>query len=477
MNQIPVVLPETIGRRFTESARYPGSVVSTAAMYAWFAARGRANAFAVQRIPFDALEGWNFAPDSGNLVHRSGRFFSIEGLRVETDYGPTPRWDQAIINQPEIGILGILVKEFDGVLHCLMQAKMEPGNLNTIQLSPTVQATRSNYTRVHQGSGIRYLEYFARPDRGKRLVDSLQSEQAAWFFRKRNRNMIVEVTEDIEVGEDYCWLTIGQVQQLLHHDNVVNMDTRTVLSCIGFASPDLASGRGAAAKDPAFTAALARSVGSEAAPLHTTGELQSWFTEVKVRHLLRSRLIPLDECENWKRGAEEIAHDEQKYFSIVAVSVDASNREVAHWTQPLLAPRGPGLAAFFTKVINGTLHILVQARVEPGCLDVMELAPTVQCTPGNYADVAEELRPAFLDQALHADPARIRYDAVHSDEGGRFYQAASRHLVIDAGDDLPAEIPDHFQWVTVGQLSQLLRRSYCLNLQTRSLLACVQSLW
>ena len=46
--------------------------------------------------------------------------------------------------------------------------------------------------------------------------------------------MIVETDEPIEVLDDYCWLTVGQIQRLLTVDNVVNMDTRTVLSCMPF---------------------------------------------------------------------------------------------------------------------------------------------------------------------------------------------------------------------------------------------------
>src|SRR5262249_17485966 len=150
-----------------------------------------------RRIPFADMVGWRFAPGTGNLVHDSGKFFSVEGLELTTDFGWTNHWAQPIINQPEIGILGILVKEFDGVLHCLMQAKMEPGNVTTLQLSPPVQATRSNYTRVHRGSSIPYLEYFVATRRSGVLVDALQSEQGAWFLHKRNRNMVVEVTDDI----------------------------------------------------------------------------------------------------------------------------------------------------------------------------------------------------------------------------------------------------------------------------------------
>ena len=42
------------------------------------------------------------------------------------------------------------------------------------------------------------------------------------------------MTSDIEVKEDFCWLTLGQIKQLLTFDNVINMDTRTVISGIPY---------------------------------------------------------------------------------------------------------------------------------------------------------------------------------------------------------------------------------------------------
>src|SRR5690348_11403666 len=140
----PVVQPRepvSVADRIAASAASPGGLLTTGEFHHWFAERRKAGRFHIERIPFDKLRGWSFEPDTGNLVHSSGRFFSVEGLHVTTDDGPHKEWYQPIIKQPEVGILGILVKEFDGVLHFLMQAKMEPGNRNLLQLSPTVQAT------------------------------------------------------------------------------------------------------------------------------------------------------------------------------------------------------------------------------------------------------------------------------------------------------------------------------------------------
>ncbi|MFG1956923.1 NDP-hexose 2,3-dehydratase family protein [Nonomuraea sp. NPDC049028] len=434
----------------------------------WLEERGGVHDFHVSRIPLSELKGWGFEAGTGNIVHDSGRFFRIEGLRVRSDYGAFAEWDQPIINQPEIGLLGIIVRRVDGVLHCLMQAKMEPGNVNTLQLSPTVQATRSNYTRVHKGTGIRYLEYFAQPRRGRVLVDVLQSEHGAWFLRKRNRNMVIEIDEDIPVDDDFCWLSLDDTRALLAADNLVNMDARSVLSCL--------VGEGSRPRRPAagaFEAALARSY-DPGAGLHDSGELLSWFTETKALHDVTTRTVPLREVSRWHRSGGEICHEDGRYFSVVGVAVEATSREVSHWTQPLIAPHGCGVVAFLLKRVHGVLHLLVHARVEAGYLDVVELAPTVQCVPDNYRDPATQ--PLFLDYVLNADEARVHYSAILSEEGGRFYRAQSRYSLIETGDDFSLEVPPDYRWMTADQLGGLLKHNNYLNVQARTLLVALAAL-
>ena len=102
------------------------------------------------QTPLYQLSSWNYSPSK--ISHDSGRFFSIEGIKVKGNVDEKSiGWSQPIINQPEHGYLGIIVREFNGVLHFLLQAKIEPGNVNKVQLSPTLQATRSNFSRVHKG--------------------------------------------------------------------------------------------------------------------------------------------------------------------------------------------------------------------------------------------------------------------------------------------------------------------------------------
>ncbi|MCN9242412.1 NDP-hexose 2,3-dehydratase family protein [Streptomyces sp. RY43-2] len=446
-------VPARIAR---SAATTRGAHLRTEDFGGWLADRGRAHAFQVERIPFAELDGWSFQESTGNLVHRSGRFFTVEGLHITEEGepygdGPYADWYQPVIKQPEVGVLGILVKEFDGVPHLLMQAKMEPGNPNLLQLSPTVQATRSNYTKAHRGADVKYIEYFVGPGRGRVIADVLQSEHGSWFYRKSNRNMVVEAVGDVPLLDDFCWLTLGQINELLHRDNVVNMDARTVLSCLPF--EDTSDG------------ALLSDV-----------ELLSWLTGERTRHSVRAERVPLDSLPGWKCGEDAIEHVAGRYFKVMAVSVRADNREVTGWTQPLFEPVGPGVLAFLTREFGGVPHVLMHARVEAGFLDTIELGPTVQYTPGNYAHLPASERPLFLDTVLRARPDRIRYEAVHSEEGGRFLGAESRCLIIDADEaDAPLDPPPGYAWVTRAQLTSLVRHGHYLNVQARTLLACLNA--
>ena len=189
----------------------------------------------VEEIGINNLDKWKTHPETGNIGHESGQFFQIVGIKVT---GAKDRevlsWTQPIIKQHECGILGILCKKFTGLMHYLLWAKFEPGSVINPQFSPTLQATYSNLQRFHGGKKPRYAEYFEEGGKGKIIVNVEQVEDPSRFYLKTNRCMIVELpeNEEIEVPEDFLWLTLPQVKKLLKIDNVVNALARAVLGSI-----------------------------------------------------------------------------------------------------------------------------------------------------------------------------------------------------------------------------------------------------
>lgn len=449
--------------------------ISTEEVFLWIEERKSLVEVNVERIALEDLTEWSFHKEQNNLSHKTGGFFSIEGIKVDTNVGEVRKWEQPIINQPEIGVLGIITKKIDGILYFLLQAKVEPGNINTVQLAPTLQATASNYNRLHKGMRPLFLDYFLKPKRGTVLLNQLQSEQGARFLKKRNRNMIVFTKDDISGHKDFVWLTLGQIKKLIKTNNLVNMDTRTVVSGIPFGrySGDqlgLFDSFRLKTSDNTFSFDLMRSALDFDSGMFTYDEIITWFTSLKSHYSLKLEKTSIFNIKDWNIGKFEISHKKTKYFKVFAANISISNREVKSWQQPLIEPVDEGVIAFVTKKINGVLHFLVQAKLECGNYDVLEMAPTVQCITDSY-DASEEL--PFLNYVLTVPKEQIRYDTHQSEEGGRFFHEQNRNLIIEAGDDFSEKIPENYIWLTLNQLNMFLKFNNYLNIQSRSLIAAI----
>lgn len=452
-----------------------GSFMKTIDVIEWVKKENERINVRVNQVQFKELNSWFFTKNNYRLKHESNGFFSIDGISVSTNFGNITSWDQPIINQPEIGYLGFITKKFNGILHFLVQAKIEPGNINYVQLSPTIQATKSNYLKLHKGSSPKYLDYFRDRKNPKILLDQLQSEQGARFLRKRNRNIIIQVFEDIKIYDEFIWLTLGQIKKLILEDNLVNMDTRTVISGINYGSIDSVSDVVLESLKNESQRELFRSTIATNGALNTTKNIIAWITELKCKFELNVTIKSLNNVNDWIVSDYEIKHESGNYFKVIATEVEISNREVSKWMQPLVKPSQEGLIAFVVKKINGLYHFLVQAKVECGNFDVLELAPTVQCLTGNYQSSPLGILP-YLDVVLSARPNQILLDTLQSEEGGRFYREQNRNMIVLVDDNFEEKIPQNYCWMTVSQLHSFIVFNNYLNIQSRSLLASISLL-
>lgn len=444
----------------------------------WVALQNEKIKVNVTKIAFEELDQWSFSNETLNLRHQSGKFFSIDGIDVKTNWGLVSHWQQPIINQPEIGYLGFITKEFKGVLYFLLQAKIEPGNVNCVQLSPTLQATKSNYSKVHKGKAPAYLDYFVNATPSQVLLDQLQSEQGARFLRKRNRNIIIKIDEDIPVLDNFIWLSLAQIKVLMQEDNLVNMDTRTVISGIPYGSYNKQSIEilhllQEQNNRTEISFQFLKSTLQNSGELHSFDDLIQFVTKRKSHYELEVVKIPIKDIENWVVEDDTIHHVDNKYFKVIATNVEIENREVVSWTQPMIEPAQEGICAFVCKEINGVLHFIVQTKLEAGNFDILELAPTVQCLTGNYRNAQGIEQMPFLKYVLEVKKENIIFDTLQSEEGGRFYKEQNRNMLILADDTIKIELPENYIWMTLNQMQVFIKFNNYLNIQARSLIAAI----
>lgn len=125
-----------IKKIITSWSNIEGSVNTTEKLLSWIKQKNEETFVKVEEVPFSKSDFWFYDDYNGEILNQKRSFFSISGMRYFKNGEFVS--EQPVIIQPEIGYLGIICKEIDGVLNFLMQAKIEPGNINCVQISPTI---------------------------------------------------------------------------------------------------------------------------------------------------------------------------------------------------------------------------------------------------------------------------------------------------------------------------------------------------
>ncbi len=444
-------------------------VNSTRDILSWIEERNRTVEVQIKQADFSNEDFWYYNEEKGAIVNRNESFFSITGLHITTEEGTS--LEQPVIIQDEIGYLGILCKKIDGILHFLMQAKIEPGNINKIQLSPTIQATKSNFTQRHGGKQPPYLEYFLNARKNHIVVDQIQSEQSSRFYKKRNRNIIVEVVEGEEVPilPSHKWMTLGQIKELMTRDNLVNMDTRTVLSCIPYSVECLSKEE----EEEIYTCftdkALYNSIFSK-----SDNKLPSIFHELnnyKMFSKSKAELIPLASLAGWIMSPSRIYCQKGYHFDVIYCDIAIEGREVKQWRQPLFRAIGKATFGLFTCVQNDVRKFLVCAKPEVGCFDGIELGPTIQLEPDYDSKNLDAVEQLF--QTKLSSKEGIVKNVILSEEGGRFYHEENYNVIINIENEEIGQLPEGYFWTDYATLNELVQVNNCLNIQLRNLLSLI----
>jgi oxidase EvaA len=198
----------------------------------WRARCHKATFFEASLIPLNEVRDWSADVD-GNLRHKSGQFFGVDGVRTRAGGREVSGWDQPIFTQPDGGVLAMVARESekDGV-EFLLQARAEPGNIGPIQLAPSLQCTWSNIRRAHQGEAPPLSELLEHP--GVRTVYSAEhNEEGGRFWRKSNLNALLFM-DDPGMLEgrivSYRWASLTQIKALALIDNVLSPYVKTIIA-------------------------------------------------------------------------------------------------------------------------------------------------------------------------------------------------------------------------------------------------------
>lgn len=411
----------------------------------------------IKKIPLEACSPWFYDDSAGSIHNGAHSFFEILGAKYTSSEISI---EQPIILQEEIGYLGMLCAKTEKGLEFLMQAKIEPGNINCIQISPTIQATKSNFTQKHGGRQPAYLEYFLNAKTSEIIVDQIQSEQSSRFYKKRNRNIIVFVEDkkSIPVLKTHMWMTLAEVKTLMSYDNLVNMDTRTVMSCL---PSSLIDGLATSSCE-----SLVSSINKKC-DMKQVVEIYRRINNIKMFNDGKLELVDIMSLNQWSMNNNEFVHNEGYPFKVVFCDITIDGREVKNWKQPLFEATDKAIFGLICQQQNGIMKFLVKVHEEIGCFDSAEVGPTIQMDSMHSENMncVEELFFAKLKKCQG-----VIFDTILSEEGGRFYHEENRNIIIELGEDEVIE-DNNYIWCDYATLNTLTQVNNCINIQLRNLLS------
>lgn len=409
----------------------------------WFKKQKKINQIFTNIIDLSNLKKWE--SNKINISHESGKFFKVVGIKIVSNFFKK-NWDQPIIVQNELGILGIIKNKKDNKY--LLQAKVEPGNINKLQLSPSVQATKSNYNQVHGGKKVPYLKYFLNNKKAKFIN---QTEQGFRYLNKFNSNVLVVVNKKFKIQPNFFWFSLKDLLELIKRKNIINMDTLSVLS--SHIKQDT--------KDY---------------PLNSNKVLKSWIIKHDKKYYLKSKIIPLVNLKNWIYNSKNIIHKKNKHFSIIGVNNITNKREIDQWYQPIIKGKDKAFFGFLIKKFHNTDHYLCRYILKPG-LKKSALTCTVNTSDINNYNKDNNLsyfqkniiKNIFFNKEYKKDTL---FDNVLSDEGGRFYHCQIRYKAIFLNEYSKINIPLTYFWVSQNQMINMIKKKN-IDIEARLLFGCI----
>ncbi|WP_019509273.1 NDP-hexose 2,3-dehydratase family protein [Pleurocapsa sp. PCC 7319] len=425
-----------------------------------------------EEISWQRSKEWKF--EDRELRHLSGGFFSIVGATVYLNDQEQTHLEQPLINQPEIGILGFMVRKNGSQLEILVQAKPEPGNIGLIQAAPSVQATESNYKRRHHGKETPFLEYFLGSPKATILADSLQSEQGTRFLGKYNRNMIIEIAEDVAFSESspYKWTRIENLCSLLIQDFKINTDARSVLVCSSWSTitPNQQPFSRWRELEGIGEALLNSYEAQEQDYALSSRDIIDRLEHCRNTAKFTTKIVSISDLKHWEMTENVIRSTNEDSFEVRQFQVKTTEREVAQWDQPLVVSEEEGEVILYAQEKNGVLHFLFNCRAEIGFRECCQYGPTIQ-NLNNESFILSAFEAKENELKNYLSRAKLLVSNLHSDEGGRFYKCISRYSIYLLDKDEAIDLGENLSWMTMQQIEFFANRQGFFSNEARSLIS------
>lgn len=194
--------------------------------------------------------------------------------------------------------------------------------------------------------------------------------------------------------------------------------------------------------------------------------VETWFSEVRKHAHLEITKIPFSASSTWSIVDGSLEHQSGRFFQVSGIRW--TNRNHHTFFQPILVQQEIGTLGF--ALYNHEL--LLQAKVEPGNVGIVQIAPTCQATASNLDCVHGGKTPMFAEWFVQKNKTYI-HASLQSEQGSRFFRKFNRNVLLLANYEAPSN--NNYRWLPVDAVLELFPLDFLVNTDARSVL--VSSPW
>lgn len=193
-------------------------------------------------------------------------------------------------------------------------------------------------------------------------------------------------------------------------------------------------------------------------------DLETYVDYVRAESLFQMQSISLSDQDDWVVRNESLSHRTGGFFSLCGYRDADRGFEALVLFQPQGAFNGMAICRH-----DDRIHLLLQARVEPGNSRLVQYGPTVQSTPANYLRLHGGKKTAYLEYFFEYRPGvKVLENSTQLDLGKRYYQKTKLLSYIEM--DQMVECEENTIWAPLDVAQEVVGYDNFFNTDLRSML-------
>lgn len=209
--------------------------------------------------------------------------------------------------------------------------------------------------------------------------------------------------------------------------------------------------------------------------LGSTADIESAKAAILAKSNFSCVPVRFADSRSWHFEKGVLRHQSGGFFAVAGLITESNDAAWHGRSQPILDQRVPALIGLLYCELEGTIHLVLQLRAEPGNIGVVQVAPTIQSTRANYLRLHGGRRTAFIEPFIGAPPPLLqrRSNLMQSEEGSHYYLKFNeiKTLVLQRADLSDLSLGTHFV-IAWDVFRPYLSSANTVNTDARSALVC-----